>query len=80
MKITSGHGNGPKLIIYIRVQDELRSSAERHSYVKVDVAFEVLDLSIEMKNQLKLGRDIQDLTNSNDKVRRVHNCFFIIFT
>lgn len=46
----------------------MKSSNDIKYELKIHVAFEIIDISIEMKNQLKLGRVIQDLNSSNDKV------------
>lgn len=56
------------LISFSLLQDEIKSAADIKYELKIHVAFEIIDNSIEMKNQLKLGRVIQDLNHFNDRV------------
>lgn len=46
----------------------MKSSNDIKYELKIHVAFEIIDISIEMKNQLKLGRVVQDLNCANDRV------------
>lgn len=56
-------------------QDEVKSSNDIKYELKIHVAFEIIDISIEMKNQLKLGR-VQDLNCANDRVLKFISVYF----
>lgn len=50
------------------LQDEANSSLEFRRSLKIDVAFEIIDASIEIKNGWRLGHDVQNLYSFNDEV------------
>lgn len=55
-------------------KDELESSSEFKSYSKMGVAIEIIDLSFEMKHQLKFGHSIDDPAVKDEVDTIIINC------
>lgn len=57
-----------KRIVYFSLQKGMTSLVNPKDFKRVEVAFEIIDTSIEIKNFLKLGQNIQTIIKRNDEV------------